>query len=100
MKGLPITLTLLVLILLSSYVHASEVEKNVLKNPAGVDEILVKVVFHGLIITDGHPSKITANISIPQTDERQTVELSIKKIKDMIETEICVIEEENPENKF
>ncbi len=87
-------------ILFSPCAEAIGIEDEVLKNPAGVGELTVEIIQYGLVSIDGNPTKITINISIPQDDGRQDVDLKIKKVKDKLGTEIGVVEQENPGNLF
>ena len=93
-------LTVFLLAAQVQHAEAKGIEDNVLKNPAGVDELAVNISQYGTIATDGSPTRITINFSIPQDDDRQDVAMDVKKIMDELGTETGLIEQANPGNSF
>lgn len=89
-----------VLFLIPSDVGAEGIEDNVLRNPAGVGELIVNITQYGVIASDGTPTKIAINFSIPQDDDRQDVQMDVARTKDELGTAIGVIEQGNPGNRF
>ncbi|MEM5871697.1 MAG: transglutaminase-like domain-containing protein, partial [Candidatus Aenigmatarchaeota archaeon] len=97
-KKIVLFLIIFLLILFSNTVSASE--KEILKNPANVDELYVKITLYGKVIFDGHGKKIVINLSIPYEDESQTLEMNVKKVVEKNGNVFGVIETENPNNEF
>jgi hypothetical protein len=89
-----------VLLLATSNAEAEGIEDNVLRNPAGVNELVVNITQYGVITSDGTPTKIAVNFSIPQDDERQDVQMDVKQARDELGTAVGVIEQGNPGNRF
>ncbi|UCC91199.1 MAG: transglutaminase domain-containing protein [Candidatus Aenigmatarchaeota archaeon] len=87
-------------ILFPSLAEANGIEDKVLENPAGVNELIVNVVQHGTVWVDGNPSSIMINLTTPQDDHRQDVDIEVSRVKDELGVDIGVIEEDNPENPF
>jgi len=81
-------------------VAAKGIEDNVLRNPAGVEELVVNITQYGVVTSDGTPTKIIINFSMPQDDDRQDVIMDIKQVTDELGTEIGVIEKSDPGNLF
>jgi len=82
------------------HAEAKGIEDNVFRNPAGVGELVVNITQYGTVESDGTPTKITINFSIPQDDGRQDVSLDVKKAMDNLGTSIGVIESSSPGNTF
>jgi len=103
MKGFRFFLFIFLLIFLifsPSKVSGEIQSSEIIRNPAGIDELLVGINQYGSVFSDGKPTKITINISIPQDDERQDVEMNVKKVNDEFKNVLGLIESENPENIF
>lgn len=104
MKGLkPLAFFALVAIISVSLLQsamAAGIEDNVLKNPASVNELVVNITQSGTIIADGQPTKITVSMNIPQDDERQDVVMDVNRVRDELGTDLGIIEQTNPGNRF
>ncbi|MCX6817553.1 MAG: transglutaminase-like domain-containing protein [Candidatus Aenigmarchaeota archaeon] len=104
MKGLkPIAFFALIAIISVSLFQsalAAGIEDNVLKNPANVNELVVNITQSGTIITDGQPTKITVSMNIPQDDDRQDVSMDVTRIRDELGTDLGIIEQASPGNRF
>lgn len=95
-----LTVFLVFLLFLSPVSVSAGIEDEILENPAGVGELLVRILYSGLITVDGTLTSISINMSMPQEDERQEVDIDVEKQKDELGTYLGVIEEENPGNSF
>lgn len=95
-----ILLLFLIIFSICSPTAKADVGDEVLKNPASVDELTVEIIQYGLVTADGDLTKITINVSTPQDDERQDVDLEIKRAKDKLGTHVGIIEQTNPNNHF
>ncbi len=76
------------------------IEQTLIKDPARVSELRVRVFEYGTITIDGTPTLVTANLTIPQDDERQDTEINVSKYTNELGSEVGYIEEENPGNVF
>ncbi|NIO22220.1 MAG: hypothetical protein GTN76_16205 [Candidatus Aenigmarchaeota archaeon] len=76
------------------------IEETLIKDPARVDELRVNVFEYGTITSDGEPTGITINLTIPQDDERQDVSIGVNTYTNELGSEVAFIKDENPDNVF
>lgn len=76
------------------------IEETLIKDPARVEELRVNVFEYGTITTDGEPTEITINLTIPQDDERQDVAIDVDKYVNEFGSEVGFLNEKNPGNVF
>ncbi len=80
--------------------EAKGIEDNVLRNPAGVNELMLSILQEGTVSINGNPTRFEISLEIPQDDERQDVSINVEKVKDEFGTETGFIEKDNPGNAF
>ncbi len=88
-------LSLVVILLILPVAYAND---EVIKNPAGIEQITVDILQSGSVLMEGQPTKAIINLTIPQDDYRQDVEIDIKKLNDQFGNTIGLIESGNPGN--
>jgi len=76
------------------------IEETLIKDPARVEELRVNVFEYGTITTDGEPTGITINLTIPQDDERQDVNINVGTYENELGSEVGFLDEKNPDNIF
>ncbi|MCK5019426.1 MAG: transglutaminase domain-containing protein [Candidatus Peribacteraceae bacterium] len=89
----------LIVFLVNSQYVSSAVDE-VLSNPAGVDELTVNIHHYGSIDMDGNPTKIMINLSVPQDDSRQDVELNMETVTNELGTVVGTVNADDPDNHF
>ena len=83
--------------LISAEVYA---QNDILKNPSSIESLKVVIIQSGIISSEGRPTHINVNLTIPQDNENQVVETDVKREYDLFGNKIGVIEQENPGNYF
>ncbi|NIO22626.1 MAG: hypothetical protein GTN38_01180, partial [Candidatus Aenigmarchaeota archaeon] len=76
------------------------IEQTLIKDPARVSELRVNVFEYGTITSEGEPTLITLNLTIPQDDGRQDTVIDVGKYTDDLGSEVGFLSEENPGNVF
>jgi hypothetical protein len=89
-----------VLAVCAPFAEAKGIEDSVLKNPAGVGEMVINITQSGTIVSNGNPTRIVININIPQDDDRLDTSMVVQTKKDEFGTDIGVIDQADPGNRF